>query len=86
MSKCTCAFPCGGTTESCPTAPGYKKWHEMAMTPKKDTKMPMTEEHFYKVIAMHEELIFEQKDEISKLKSKVGELREKLASKNRRLE
>jgi len=21
MSKCTCAFPCGGTTSSCPTAP-----------------------------------------------------------------
>lgn len=23
MNKCTCAFPCGGTEESCPCAPGY---------------------------------------------------------------
>lgn len=62
------------------------KWQEIALTPEKDKKMPMTEKHFYKVIAMRDELIFEQKEEISKLKSKVSELRAKLKSKNRRLE
>lgn len=25
MSKCTCAFPCGGTEESCPCSPSYGK-------------------------------------------------------------
>lgn len=62
------------------------KWQDMAQTPAKDERMPMTKEHFYKVIAMRDELIFEQKDEISKLKSKVSELRAKLLSKNRRTE
>jgi hypothetical protein len=23
MSQCTCAFPCGGTEDNCPSAPGY---------------------------------------------------------------
>ena len=23
MSKCTCAFPCGGTEDTCPCSPGY---------------------------------------------------------------
>lgn len=23
MSNCTCAFPCGGTEEACPSSPGY---------------------------------------------------------------
>lgn len=23
MSKCTCAFPCGGTEDSCPSSPSY---------------------------------------------------------------
>lgn len=57
------------------------KWHDMAETPRKDEKMPMTKEHFYKVIAMRDELIFEQKDEISKLKHKVSVLQAKLGSK-----
>lgn len=48
------------------------KWQDMAPTPEKDTKMPMTETHFYKVIAMHDELIHEQKAEISKLKHKLN--------------
>ena len=63
-----------------------KKWYEIVLTPKKDKKMPMTEDHFYKVIAMRDELIFEQKDEIAKLKSKVSELRSKLNNKNKRTE
>ena len=58
-----------------------KKWHEMALTPPKGEKMPMTEEHFYKNIAMRDELIFEQKDEISKLKMKVNRMQQKLDGK-----
>ncbi len=54
------------------------KWHEMALTPTKGEKMPMTEEHFYKVIAMRDEFIFEQKDEIARLKMKVNKLNQKV--------
>ena len=56
------------------------KWHEMALTPPKGEKMPMTEKHFYKNIAMRDELIFEQKDEISKLKIKVNKLQQRIDS------
>jgi len=55
-----------------------KAWHELALTPTKGEKMPMTEDYFYKVIAMRDELIFEQKDEIAKLKMKVNQLQQKL--------
>ena len=57
------------------------KWHEMALTPPKGEKMPMTEEHFQKVIAMDQELILEQKDEIAKLKSRCNRLQQKLDTK-----
>ena len=57
------------------------KWHEMALTPPKGEKMPMTEEHFQKIIAMDQELILEQKDEIAKLKMKVNKLQQKLDAK-----
>ena len=56
------------------------KWHETTLTPAKAKKMPMTKEHFYKVIAMRDELIFEQKDEIAKLKSKVNKLQQRIDS------
>ena len=56
------------------------KWHETTLTPAKGEKMPMTEEHFYKVITMRDELIFEQKDEIAKLKSKVNKLQQRIDS------
>lgn len=49
-------------------------WHETGMTPKKDKKMDMTQENFYRVIAMRDEIIFEQKSEISKLKQKINKL------------
>ena len=57
------------------------KWHEIALTPTKGEKMPMTKEHFYKVIAMRDELIFEQKEEISKLKMKINRIQQKLNAK-----
>ena len=54
------------------------KWHEIALTPTKGERMPMTETHFDKVIAMRDELIFEQKDEIAKLKMKVNKLQQRI--------
>ena len=53
-------------------------WHDNGITPTKGVKMEMTEEKFYRVIAMRDELIFEQKEEIAKLKSKVNQLRLKI--------
>ena len=44
----------------------------------KDNKMPMTEEYFDKVITMRDELVFEQKDEIAKLKSIINKLEHKV--------
>ena len=48
------------------------------ITPAKGVRMKMTSDNFYKIIAMHEEIIFQQKDEIAKLKSTVNKLRLKL--------
>lgn len=54
-------------------------WHELpGETPKKDVRMEMTKENFYRVISMRDELIDEQRAEISKLKAKVNQLRLKL--------
>jgi len=54
------------------------KWHEISLTPTKGERMPMTEAHFDKVITMRDELIFEQKDEIAKLKMKVNKLQQRI--------
>jgi len=53
------------------------KWQDIAPPTPKDEKMPMTEEYFYKTLAMNEELIFEMKDEISKLKMTINKLQQK---------
>ena len=53
-------------------------WHTKGLTPKKDAMMDMTEENFARVIAMRDELIFEQKAEISKLQMSVNTLRQRL--------
>jgi hypothetical protein len=45
--------------------------------------MPMTKEHFYKVIGMRDELIFEQEKKISKLKIKINKLEQKLNKEDR---
>lgn len=53
-------------------------WHELdGETPAKDERMEMTKDNFYRVIAMRDELIEEQKNEIAKLKMKVNQLRMK---------
>ena len=54
-----------------------RPWHSIGLTPAKGEPMEMTQENFYRVIAMHEELIMEQKDEISKLKMKINKLTQK---------
>ena len=53
------------------------KWQDIAPPTPKDKKIPMTKEYFYKVLAMNEELIFEMKDEISKLKMTINKLQQK---------
>lgn len=51
-----------------------KRWNERGLDVDKDTSMPMTEEHFYKIIDMTAELIDEQKTSIENLKVKVNSL------------
>ena len=52
-------------------------WHDKGLTPKKGCLMEMTEENFDRVIAMRDEIIFEQKEEITKLKMTINRLRQK---------
>ncbi len=52
-------------------------WRDMALTPGKDKPMPRTEDHYLKMLALDDELIQEMKEEISKLKAKVNQLRMK---------
>ena len=59
------------------------KWHELkGETPIKDQRMDMTQDNFHRVIAMHDELIHEQKDEIAKLKHKINQLQQKKGNNN----
>ena len=51
------------------------KWYELkGETPGKDARMEMTSDNFYRIIASHDELIHEQRVEISKLKAKINKL------------
>tara|TARA_R110000823_G_scaffold235397_1_gene361428 strand:- start:195 stop:428 length:234 start_codon:yes stop_codon:yes gene_type:complete len=52
-------------------------WHELAPPVCKDKRMPMTEDYFYKVLAMDVELIDEMRKEIQQLKMTVNKLRQK---------
>lgn len=52
-----------------------KPWHSTGMSPTKDKRMDMTQENFYRIIAMHDEVIFEQRDTIAKLKMTINKLR-----------
>ncbi len=53
----------------------HKPWHTNGMSPTKDKRMAMTEDNFYRIIAMHDEVIFEQRDTIAKLKMTINKLR-----------
>jgi len=55
-----------------------KDWLKYKVTPKKGDPMPKTEEQFYKILAMDQELILEQKKEIAALKSKANKLQQRL--------
>lgn len=59
-------------------------WRDMALTPTKDKSMPETKEHYIKMLALDDELIHEQRVEISKLKAKVNKLQQKLHSQKSR--
>ena len=60
-----------------------KPWHELpGETGKKDTRMEMTQDNFYRVIGMRDEIIDEQKSVISSLKSKINKLEQKLVRVN----
>lgn len=52
-----------------------KPWHSTGMSPAKDKRMDMTQENFYRIIYMHDEVIFEQRDTIAKLKMTINKLR-----------
>jgi len=52
-------------------------WHDSGITPTKDRRMEMSVENFYRVIDMRDEIIEEQRVEISKLKAKVNQLQMK---------
>lgn len=59
---------------------------EKVITPPKGERMPMTEPHFYRVIGMRDEIIFEQKAEISRLKMTLNKLRQRVEKLYARLE
>ena len=56
------------------------QWCDEGMSPPKDKRMEMTQENFYRIIDMHDELIHEQRRVITSLTSKVNRLEQKLAS------
>lgn len=63
-----------------------KRWHEEpGKTPAKDKRMDMTEDNFYRIISMRDEIIHEQKAEISTLKISNNKLRMKLQASRERL-
>jgi len=51
------------------------RWFDLAPPVPKDKRMPMTEEYFYKVLAMDAELVDEMRKEIQQLKMTVNKLR-----------
>ncbi len=54
-------------------------------TPPKDTPMRMTKANFYKIIAMRDELIFEQKAELGKLRNDINKLQQRVAKLSRQI-
>lgn len=52
-------------------------WRDLGDLPVKGERMEMTSENFYRVIGMRDELIEDQRKEISKLKLKLNQLMQK---------
>ena len=59
-----------------------KKWHEMTLSPPKGESKELSEADYHKYLAMRDELIFEQKEEIAKLKMKINNLQNKIDANN----
>ena len=55
-----------------------KDWLRYKVTPKKGEPMPKTEEQFYKILEMDQELLLEQKSQIAALTSKVKKLQQRI--------
>ena len=53
-----------------------KHWLDYETTPARYEPMPKTQEQFYKILAMDQELMFEMIDEITKLKMTINKLRQ----------
>lgn len=53
-------------------------WRNMALTPGKDKPMPETKEHYLKMLSLDDELIHEQRVEISQLKVKLNKANQKI--------
>jgi len=58
------------------------RWFDKGLTPVKGKAMAMTEVNFNRVIAMRDELIMDQRNEISKLKMQVNKLKQRIESIN----
>ena len=55
-----------------------KDWREL-QTPPKDQPMPKTIDHYKKILAMDDELIHEQKEEIASKNSEINKLKQKVS-------
>lgn len=55
------------------------EWQDMAPSNGKKEPMPQTREYWIKLAAMDQELILEQKDQISRLKVQLNKLQQRLA-------
>ena len=53
-------------------------WRDMAETPALDERMPMTTDHFMKMMALDDELIKELQLEIQALKLTINQLRQRI--------
>ena len=60
-------------------------WHELhGETPAKDERMEMSQDNFYRIIGMRDEIIDEQRVEMSELKASNNKLRVKLEARRAR--
>ena len=59
------------------------EWQSMAPTNGEKEPMPQTRKYWVKMAAMDQELILEQKNEISRLKSQLNTLQQRLTCKKK---
>ena len=61
-------------------------WHSIGSTPAKGERMRMTEENFFRLLAMDAELIHDQRLEIAKLKMRLNQREKKITQLMLRIE